>query len=223
MAFIGIIGAWATGAAATSTIAAIAGGAIIGAVIGGVVAAVNGDNILEGALTGGVIGAVGGWALGSAGVGGLGSTTASGVPTGQAAGVAFGAGEAVTVAPAATGAAGGIGSELAVAGVQGAASMFEGKQNKEAMEKQAAIDAAAKEKALQDERDARRASWMDADMSLVQNVKKKSEQDRTELKAPGTVADPNAATVAEANVTAQQAGTGEFKSDFLPPKKPVTG
>jgi hypothetical protein len=64
---LSIVGATVLGTAATGTLlGAVVGGAMIGAVVGGVVAAVKGENILEGALTGGLWGAAAGGALGLA-------------------------------------------------------------------------------------------------------------------------------------------------------------
>lgn len=64
---MGIVAAVGTLLGATvGTVTAVAvGAAAIGAVAGGVIAAVNGDNVLKGALLGGLVGGVAGWGLGT--------------------------------------------------------------------------------------------------------------------------------------------------------------
>lgn len=107
------ITAAATFIAGLSTTALIVGGAVVGAVIGGTVAAIKGENILKGALTGGLIGAAAAGTIGLAakayvgatGVGSVGSVGGA-IPTAEGAELAYGAGAAsdLTVAPSLTGA-----------------------------------------------------------------------------------------------------------------------
>ena len=92
----------------TGTAAVIAGTAVVGAVAGGVISAINGDNILEGALIGGLIGGVAGWGL---------ATFAPGVVGLEAGGAAGVMGPPTALADAgAVQAAGGTAAQVAAAG-----------------------------------------------------------------------------------------------------------
>lgn len=205
-----------------SGIAAVAvGGAVIGAVAGAAYAAANGDNILEGALKGGVIGAFAGWvgaSMGLAGetgaygatvpsVGGPPGLTGPSIPPGLSGGSTV-AGEGATVS--------GLGkASITSAVLEGGSEMYGAKVESEALKDAEAAKAAADQRKI----DALRATSVESKDPLA--VKKletpwNQAMQAGATRAPGAVAAP---TVAATGPQAVKLGpvTSGFQGNLTKP------